>query len=97
MEHNSAFLDNRVGIGGDGSCFGSSSAAEEEMAKGTENGGGGDGGGDGIEERGRGGEGGNRWPRDETSALLKIRFDMDLAFRDSTLKAPLWDEVSRYV
>ncbi|KAG8383764.1 hypothetical protein BUALT_Bualt04G0047700 [Buddleja alternifolia] len=39
--------------------------------------------------------GGNRWPRDETLALLKIRSDMDIAFRDSTLKAPLWDEVSR--
>ncbi|KAL8477235.1 hypothetical protein ACS0TY_029506 [Phlomoides rotata] len=37
----------------------------------------------------------NRWPREETMALLKIRSDMDLAFRDSTLKAPLWDEVSR--
>ncbi|GFQ06009.1 trihelix transcription factor gt-2 [Phtheirospermum japonicum] len=38
---------------------------------------------------------GNRWPRDETLALLKIRSDMDLAFRDSNLKSPLWDEVSR--
>lgn len=39
----------------------------------------------------------NRWPREETVALLKIRSDMDLAFRDSTLKAPLWDEVSRSI
>lgn len=38
---------------------------------------------------------GSRWPKQETSALLKIRFDMDVAFRDSGLKAPLWDEVSR--
>ncbi|KAI7732777.1 LOW QUALITY PROTEIN: hypothetical protein M8C21_028714 [Ambrosia artemisiifolia] len=39
--------------------------------------------------------GGNRWPRQETLALLKIRSDMDVAFRDSSLKGPLWDEVSR--
>ncbi|XP_057968965.1 trihelix transcription factor DF1-like [Malania oleifera] len=54
----------------------------------------------GEEERGRGVEGeryfaGNRWPREETLALLKIRSDMDVAFRDSSLKAPLWEEVSR--
>ncbi|KAK9072175.1 hypothetical protein SSX86_008607 [Deinandra increscens subsp. villosa] len=52
------------------------------------------------DERGRtedGGRnsGGNRWPRQETLYLLKIRQDMDVAFRDSTLKGPLWDEVSR--
>ncbi|KAI8535914.1 hypothetical protein RHMOL_Rhmol10G0212500 [Rhododendron molle] len=57
-------------------------------------------GGFGEEEGGRGEEGyrnfaGNRWPRDETLALLKIRSDMDAIFRDSNLKAPLWDEVSR--
>ncbi|KAL1319523.1 hypothetical protein HN51_071790 [Arachis hypogaea] len=39
--------------------------------------------------------GGNRWPRQETLALLKIRSDMDSVFRDSTLKGPLWEEVSR--
>lgn len=39
--------------------------------------------------------GGNRWPRPETLALLKIRSDMDATFRDSNLKAPLWEEVSR--
>ncbi|XP_027358387.1 trihelix transcription factor GT-2-like [Abrus precatorius] len=39
--------------------------------------------------------GGNRWPRQETLALLKIRLDMDAVFRDSSLKAPLWEEVSR--
>lgn len=38
---------------------------------------------------------GNRWPREETLALLKIRSDMDAAFRDSGHKAPLWEEVSR--
>jgi len=41
--------------------------------------------------------GGNRWPRQETLALLKIRSDMDAVFRDSTLKGPLWEEVSRYI
>ncbi|KAL8059452.1 hypothetical protein ABFX02_03G089000 [Erythranthe guttata] len=44
---------------------------------------------------GGGGGGGNRWPRQETLALLKIRSDMDVAFRDASLKGPLWDEVSR--
>ncbi|GMH06670.1 hypothetical protein Nepgr_008510 [Nepenthes gracilis] len=39
--------------------------------------------------------GNNRWPQQETMALLKIRSEMDFAFRDSVLKAPLWDEVSR--
>ncbi|KAM1002088.1 trihelix transcription factor DF1-like [Malus sylvestris] len=39
--------------------------------------------------------GGNRWPRQETVALLKIRSQMDAAFRDSSLKAPLWEDVSR--
>ncbi|KAL1569440.1 trihelix transcription factor DF1-like [Salvia divinorum] len=39
--------------------------------------------------------GGPRWPREETLALLKIRSEMDTAFRDSALKGPLWDEVSR--
>ncbi|XP_004496472.1 trihelix transcription factor GT-2-like [Cicer arietinum] len=41
------------------------------------------------------GSGGNRWPRQETLALLKIRSDMDGVFRDSSLKGPLWEEVSR--
>ena len=39
--------------------------------------------------------GGNRWPREETLALLKIRSDMDVAFRDASVKGPLWDQVSR--
>lgn len=38
---------------------------------------------------------GNRWPRQETLALLKIRSDMDVAFRDATVKVPLWDQISR--
>ncbi|KAK8947499.1 Trihelix transcription factor GT-2 [Platanthera guangdongensis] len=42
-----------------------------------------------------GGGVGNRWPRQETLALLKIRSEMDTAFRDSPLKGPLWDDVSR--
>ncbi|XP_057422927.1 trihelix transcription factor DF1-like [Lotus japonicus] len=41
------------------------------------------------------GSGGSRWPRQETLALLKIRSDMDAVFRDSSLKGPLWEEVSR--
>lgn len=40
---------------------------------------------------------GNRWPQQETLALLKIRSDMDVAFRDANLKAPLWEDVSRSV
>ncbi|GMY12310.1 trihelix transcription factor DF1-like [Fagus crenata] len=56
--------------------------------------------GSGEEERVGGEEGdrncpGNRWPRLETLAMLKIRSDMDDAFRDATTKAPLWEEVSR--
>ncbi|XP_013592300.1 PREDICTED: trihelix transcription factor GT-2-like [Brassica oleracea var. oleracea] len=43
----------------------------------------------------RGGFGGNRWPRQETVALLKIRSDMGIAFRDASAKGPLWEEVSR--
>ncbi|MBA0621756.1 hypothetical protein Godav_007355, partial [Gossypium davidsonii] len=38
---------------------------------------------------------GNRWPRQETVALLKIRSDMDATFRDATVKGPLWEDVSR--
>ncbi|KAK8607032.1 hypothetical protein V6N13_052783 [Hibiscus sabdariffa] len=37
---------------------------------------------------------GNRWPSQETLALLQIRSEMDVAFRDSGIKAPLWEEVS---
>uniref|UniRef100_J3LJ74 Myb/SANT-like DNA-binding domain-containing protein n=1 Tax=Oryza brachyantha TaxID=4533 RepID=J3LJ74_ORYBR len=38
---------------------------------------------------------GNRRPRQETLALLKIRSEMDAAFREAALKGPLWEEVSR--
>ncbi|KAH9328320.1 hypothetical protein KI387_000428, partial [Taxus chinensis] len=38
---------------------------------------------------------GNRWPRQETLALLKIRSEMDANFRDASLKGPLWEDVSR--
>ncbi|XP_047181192.1 trihelix transcription factor GTL1-like isoform X1 [Vigna umbellata] len=37
----------------------------------------------------------SRWPKEETMALLKIRSDMDVAFRDTNPKAPLWDQVSK--
>ncbi|VAI11800.1 unnamed protein product [Triticum turgidum subsp. durum] len=54
---------------------------------------------DGGEEGERGGSssaaGGNRWPRQETLALLKIRSEMDAAFREAALKGPLWEQVSR--
>lgn len=41
------------------------------------------------------GSAGNRWPRQETLALLKIRSEMDANFRDASLKGPLWEDVSR--
>ncbi|PKI69492.1 hypothetical protein CRG98_010125 [Punica granatum] len=46
-------------------------------------------------DRGGGGGGGNRWPRQETLALLRIRSEMDAAFRDASVKGPLWEDVSR--
>lgn len=52
-------------------------------------------GGAGDDGDGERNSGGSRWPREETLALLKIRSEMDAAFRDSALKAPLWDDVSR--
>lgn len=42
-----------------------------------------------------GGAGGNRWPRHETLALLRIRSEMDAAFREATVKGPLWEDISR--
>ncbi|KAG7956039.1 hypothetical protein I3843_11G104800 [Carya illinoinensis] len=60
---------------------GGAGADEDALAAST-----GDGGGVG---------GGNRWPRQETLALLKIRSEMDAVFRDATLKGPLWEDVSR--
>ncbi|KAI3807481.1 hypothetical protein L1987_23411 [Smallanthus sonchifolius] len=61
------------------------------------NGGGDDGGsiGGGFAEDVERNSGGNRWPKQETLALIRIRSEMDAAFRDSNLKGPLWDEVSR--
>eukprot|EP00252_Welwitschia_mirabilis_P003151 TRINITY_DN1323_c0_g2_i3.p1 TRINITY_DN1323_c0_g2~~TRINITY_DN1323_c0_g2_i3.p1 ORF type:complete len:135 (+),score=6.50 TRINITY_DN1323_c0_g2_i3:170-574(+) len=41
------------------------------------------------------GSAGSRWPRQETLALLKIRAEMDSEFKVATLKAPLWEDVSR--
>ena len=69
------------GGGGEGGVVGTSLSEEEKVR---------------IEEGERSsGGGGNRWPRQETLALLKVRSDMDAAFRDSSLKGPLWEEVSR--
>lgn len=68
-------------------------AVEEEEAH--DEAGGGGGGSNSGEEGDKNNYGGNRWPRPETLALLKIRSDMDAVFRDATHKAPLWDEVSR--
>jgi hypothetical protein len=51
---------------------------------------------EGADEGDRSGSAGNRWPRQETLALLKIRSEMDAAFREAALKGPLWEEVSRY-
>ncbi|GMN67831.1 hypothetical protein TIFTF001_036907 [Ficus carica] len=74
------------GGGGEGSALSVNNSAEEDNKAGgnVEN------GGDRSNNCG-----GNRWPRPETLALLKIRSDMDATFRDSSLKAPLWEEVSR--
>lgn len=87
------------------------STVPENLSAGTgnrENQDGGDGGGGGSvsvdgfgEEEKVGAEEGdrsllvNRWPQQETLALLKIRSDMDVAFKDANLKAPLWEEISR--
>lgn len=49
----------------------------------------------GVNEGGGGSSGCNRWPRQETLALLQIRSGMDVAFRDASPKGPLWEEVSR--
>ncbi|XP_050366235.1 trihelix transcription factor DF1-like [Argentina anserina] len=77
--------------GGGDVGVGSNSGEEEKSNYGR----GGDGGGGSGEEFGDKSFGGNRWPRQETLALLKIRSDMDVAFRDASGKGPLWDEVSR--
>lgn len=54
------------------------------------------GGGGGGFELGDRNSSGNRWPKQETLAMIKIRSEMDTAFRDSNLKGPLWDNVSRF-
>lgn len=76
---------------------GGAAGSQEAELKNDGGGGGGGGGsiGGGSEEDKSYSGGGNRWPHEETLALLKIRSEMDLAFRDSNLKSPLWDEISR--
>eukprot|EP00249_Psilotum_nudum_P014499 c24854_g1_i2 orf=424-2616(-) len=50
---------------------------------------------DGTPDESERGAGCNRWPTEETISLLRVRSEMDATFRDSGLKAPLWEEVSR--
>uniref|UniRef100_A0ACD5Z1T8 Uncharacterized protein n=2 Tax=Avena sativa TaxID=4498 RepID=A0ACD5Z1T8_AVESA len=38
---------------------------------------------------------GSRWPREETLALIRIRSEMDAAFRNAAVKSLLWEEVCR--
>lgn len=71
---------NMTAEGGGGGGVGSNSESDIERSR--------------IEE-GERSFGGNRWPRPETLALLRIRSDMDTVFRDASVKGPLWDEVSR--
>ncbi|KAF3323006.1 Trihelix transcription factor GT-2 [Carex littledalei] len=47
------------------------------------------------EELESGGPTSHRWPREQTLALLRIRSEMDSAFRDASPKGPLWEQVSR--
>ncbi|OVA20127.1 SANT/Myb domain [Macleaya cordata] len=42
-----------------------------------------------------GGGAGNRWPQEETLALLRIRSEMDAQFRDANPNGLLWEIVSR--
>lgn len=83
-ESNTATTGNRENDEGGGSVS-VGSGEEERVGGGAEEGGG---------DRSFGG---NRWPRQETLAMLKIRSDMDDAFRDASSKAPLWEQVSRSV
>ncbi|KAK2973487.1 hypothetical protein RJ640_009985 [Escallonia rubra] len=88
MLETSVFLENPAAAGGTGAV----------NLRNEEAGGGGSSGGlapGGLGEEGDRNSAGNRWPREETLALLKVRSEMDVAFRDSTIKAPLWDDVSR--
>ncbi|XP_010314480.2 trihelix transcription factor DF1-like [Solanum lycopersicum] len=90
-----------AGAAGDGAAI---SAAPSQLApppqEAPESGGSSEGGGGGGDlsiggEDGERNSAGNRWPRQETLALLKIRSEMDVVFKDSSLKGPLWEEVSR--
>ena len=72
-----------------------SGGAHDGGVDGGDGGGGGSNSGDDRVEEGERSFGGNRWPKQETLALLKIRSDMDVAFRDASVKGPLWEEVSR--
>eukprot|EP01018_Ginkgo_biloba_P022142 Gb_30639 [translate_table: standard] len=49
----------------------------------------------GVGEQGERSSEANRWPREETLALLRIRSLMDANFRDSNVKGPVWETVSR--
>ncbi|CAA3014004.1 trihelix transcription factor GT-2-like [Olea europaea subsp. europaea] len=90
MLDSSVFLENSGVDGADGSGTSGGAASHGVAIEHRNEGGSGDGGED-INRNSPG----NRWPREETLALLEIRSDMDRAFRDAILKAPLWDEVSR--
>ncbi|GAU50354.1 hypothetical protein TSUD_288050 [Trifolium subterraneum] len=95
MLGDSAVLGTGGGSSGDGGAYhdggetvaggGGSISGDDERGGGSRN-----------EEGGDRSFGGNRWPRQETLALLKIRSDMDVAFRDASVKGPLWDEVSSF-
>ena len=75
-------------VGGGSASAGSSFVVDHD-------GGGASAGGDDGERNGP--SSGNRWPRQETLALLKIRSEMDAAFREAALKGPLWEQVARCV
>lgn len=86
---------------GDGAAISTAPLPPPPPQEAPESGGSSEGGGGGGGDVAVGGEegernsGGNRWPRQETLSLLKIRSDMDVVFKDSSLKGPLWEEVSR--
>lgn len=105
MLGDSAVLGTGGGGGSSGDAAGASASGGAYHDGGDTVGGGGGsisgdderGGGSRNEEGGDRNFGGNRWPRQETIALLKIRSEMDVTFRDASVKGPLWDEVSRLV
>ncbi|KAK4726353.1 hypothetical protein R3W88_031270 [Solanum pinnatisectum] len=85
---------------GDGAVISAAPSQLPPPQEAPESGGSSEGGGGGGDlsiggEDGERNSGGNRWPRQETLALLKIRSEMDVVFKDSSLKGPLWEEVSR--